>query len=167
MQTCPQCQKELPDNVNKCKYCDYHFFADPKLATPTLTPVISTVPTQKKSGIRLPIFFLVLVVITWSFLSWINKGAHDQPTESKWLPISGNIYSGAKVYMGSGENKTLAFTVLGGNENCSFGRGLYVEFPSDSKEWKDRSALISGDSLFIKTDDPALEEMSWRIYPCP
>lgn len=91
-------------------------------------------------------------------------------TSGAWRPLSGNIYAGVKMYYGQGEDKTLAFTVLGGNEGCDnipSGRGLYVEYPDGGREWKDRAAMIESPYNFIRADDPALKTTEWYTFPCP
>ncbi len=67
----------------------------------------------------------------------------DMPVE-RWIPIGGRIWTGLKVYYGTGNEKAYGFEVLGGSENCpsmASGRGVKVLFPSGSEEWKDRDYL--------------------------
>jgi hypothetical protein len=85
----------------------------------------------------------------------------------EWLHLLGNVYSGVKVYMGNDEEKSLTFTILGGNDNCPFGRGLLVQYPDGSIEWKDRLAMVSNQYLFVRYDDPSINQMLWVTYPCP
>jgi len=92
------------------------------------------------------------------------KDSDNQDFE--WLPLSGNIAKGVKVYYG--ELKAYAFKILGGSENCKFiesGRGLYVEYPDGKKEWKDRDYLIFSEYIFVRSDDPAIKNLEWETIP--
>lgn len=89
----------------------------------------------------------------------------------RWIPIGGRIWTGLKVYYGTGSEKAYGFEVLGGSENClsmPSGRGVKVLFPSGSEEWKDRDYLISSGLFFALESDPALSAMQWyEYYDCP
>ena len=88
----------------------------------------------------------------------------------QWKHISGNIWSGVKIYMGEGADKGFVGTVLGGNDNyvhpstgATF-RGLKMEMSSGRSEWKNRDDFIMNDYLFVKKDDPALTRYEWFEY---
>lgn len=58
MKTCPFCGNMVPVETAKCK-CGYRFFADPKLAAPTPTPVIQPKVSQQS---KTPIWMYILLV---------------------------------------------------------------------------------------------------------
>ena len=114
-------------------------------ATPTVTPIPTNTPTETLTPTSTVI-----------------------PTPG-YLPILGRVWSGVKVYYGA--NKAYGFEILGGSEDCPSlpsGRGVLVQYPSGSKEWKDREYLISSGLFFVFSDDPALSDMLWYVYSsCP
>lgn len=135
----------------------------------TSQKVASVAAPSKKNWLWIVVLFLVVIIIVLLSKPGGETASHPRPpsVSSDWVGLSGNIWTGVNVYMGSGESKSLAFIVLGGNDKCSFGRGLYVQFPSGGKEWKDRDALIQNDTLFIRFSDQALKAEKWETYPCP
>ncbi len=79
------------------------------------------------------------------------------------------MYTDVKVYNGVGDVKAYAFTILGGNSDCTTlpsGRGLYVEYENGTKEWKDRNYVRSSSYYFILDNDPALKSKVWYEFPC-
>ena len=79
------------------------------------------------------------------------------------------MWTGAKVYYGKGQEKAYGFEILGGSEVCTIiDRGVYVRFPDGTKEWKDRSYLVTSGLFFVISDDPAIEQREWYEYTnCP
>ena len=75
-----------------------------------------------------------------------------------------NIWTGVKVYYGNGAEKTYGFEILGGGE-CSFGKGVYVEYQDGTREWKSRDALLDG-PFYVRVDDPARTAWEWYEYEC-
>ncbi len=97
---------------------------------------------------------------------------HPSPTPlPNFVPILGNIWSGVKVYYGSGSQKAYGFEILGGSESCPSmpsGRGLRVRDPNGKEEWKDRDYIIMSGLFYLIEGDPALEKIEWYEYsPCP
>jgi len=83
------------------------------------------------------------------------------------VKILGNIWSGVNVYYGN-PPKTV-FSILGGNDSCNnlpSGRGLFVEYPDGSQEWKDREYIVTSGLFFVNKNDPAIKTIDWFIYPC-
>jgi len=65
---------------------------------------------------------------------------------------SGRIWVGVKLYGGPDEKKGYICQVI-----CVGDDRLRVLYPSGSKEWKLRSAIVSrGNNWFVRKDDPAL-----------
>lgn len=99
-----------------------------------------------------------------------------QPTEttapkSAYGSPLGRILTGVKIYFGQGEEKTLAFEILGGSDKCpsiADGKGVYVQYPDGKNDWKSRDALINSGTFFIRLDDPAISNFGWKEYGgCP
>lgn len=110
-------------------------------------------------------FILLILIAIFVFLTLSQCNQKEENQNSGYLPLVGNVWSNAKVYMG--EAKNYQFTILGvSSNNCSFGEGLLVEFPSGSKEWKSRSALVQNKSLFVKENDPALNDKQYELFIC-
>ena len=159
MKPCPQCGAEIPEYASKCKYCDYRFEA----------PVIETKKSRLnardflmgKYSFVLLIILAILVFVVWNAIS--NREVSEEK-QSIWMPLSGNVYTNVGVFMGN--DKTLQFKILGGNDECSFGRGLLVQYPNGTTEWKERGAIISNPSLYVFRDDPAISLQRWEVYPC-
>lgn len=85
-----------------------------------------------------------------------------------FIPLLGHIYAGVDVYYGI--NKAYGFEILGGVNDCDYfpsGQGVLVLYPNGSREWKDRWYLVSSGIFFVREDDPAIDSLEWRIYPCP
>lgn len=167
MKKCPNCDHELPDSANKCKYCDYKFDQDNNLVPEQQPEKILTRSRWGKPILFGISFFLVLLAIMyyWTFIRE-EPNRQERPTTPEYLELTGHVWSGVKVYMG--ESKMFKFTIVGASSNeCSFGNGLLVEFPSGSTEWKSRSALILNDYLFVRSDDPALQAEKYDTFFCP
>lgn len=159
--TCPQCGKAIPEYADKCKYCDYRFAAPPVTESRKPRLTARDFVTGKYS------FVLLIVIAVLVFIAWyaiVNVGNQEEK-QSAWLPLSGNVYTNVGVFMGN--DKTLQFKILGGNDECSFGRGVLVQYPDGTTEWKNRNAMISNPSLYVFRDDPALSIQAWEVYPCP
>jgi len=114
-----------------------------------------------KYSFVLLIILAILVFVVWNAIS--NREVSEEK-QSIWLPLSGNVYTNVGVFMGN--DKTLQFKILGGNDECSFGRGLLVQYPNGTTEWKERGAIISNPSLYVFRDDPAISLQRWEVYPC-
>lgn len=86
-----------------------------------------------------------------------------------FTPLLSKIWTGVKVYHGTGSEKTYGFEILGGSEDCrTIGRGVYVQYPDETREWKDRTYLVTSGLFFVLSDDPAAKRLEWREYPnCP
>ena len=97
-----------------------------------------------------------------------SSGQHQA---REWLGAFGRIYSGVRIYYGTGSTKAYGFEILGGSENCPTlpsGRGLKVLYEDGTVEWKDRRAIIISGLYFIDADDPALDRIDWYVYTdCP
>lgn len=92
-------------------------------------------------------------------------GTESAAAEEKWLPLAGNVWPGVEVYMGAKDDKKAQFTVLDFDENhqriepdgtISNYRGIEVQYPDGTIEWKDRYTLIRNAYLFVRKDDPNL-----------
>lgn len=160
MKTCPQCNAEIPEYASKCKYCDYRFQA-PVIETKKSRLNARDFLTGKYSFVLL-IILAILVFIVWNAVS--NRDVLEEK-QSTWLPLSGNVYANVSVFMGN--DKALQFKILGGNDQCPFGRGLLVQYPDGTIEWKDRGAMTSNPSLYVLREDPAISQQQWEVYPCP
>ena len=88
--------------------------------------------------------------------------ARPKPVEYKGMLA--NIWTGVKGYYGNGTEKAYGFEILGGGE-CSFGKGLYVEFEDGTREWKSRKAILYG-PFYVRADDPATKAWQWYEYAC-
>ena len=93
--------------------------------------------------------------------------SRTQP-KSEWIRASGNLWTGVKLYYGSGPEKRYVGEVLGGNDKYvdpytgrKF-RGLKIRMSGGSTEWKNRKAVIAWG--YVKRDDPALDRMEWYVY---
>ncbi len=102
-----------------------------------------------------------------------TKTLTPEPTNTPpphWVPLLGKIWTGVKVYYGTGDTKAYGFEILGGSENCPSlpsGRGVKVLYPSGSKEWKDREYLVSSGLFYVLDNDPAISAIQWYEYDCP
>lgn len=81
-------------------------------------------------------------------------------------PLLGAIWSGVTVY---DQNGSELFAILGGSDACTtLKAGVYVQYPTGSKEWKDRSYLVTSGLFYALSDDPAIRNLAWYEYPgCP
>ncbi len=86
---------------------------------------------------------------------------------NRWKELLGNVWTGVKVYYGTGSTKAYGFEVLGGSEKCPTlpsGRGIFVRYEDGSTEWKDRKTMVNPELFFILPNDPALKRFQWKIY---
>ncbi len=134
---------------------------DPSITppTPTRTPTVTKTPrpTRTFTRTRTP-----------------TKTRTPLPSNTplpEYMALLGNIWSGVKVYYGTGVNKAYGFEILGGSEDCPSmpsGRGIKVLFPDGTEEWKDRNYLVLSGIFFVRKDDPALRSVTWYEYTfCP
>jgi guanyl-specific ribonuclease Sa len=94
----------------------------------------------------------------------------DNPSitpSSSMAKMLGKIWSGTEVYYG--DPPGVVFTILGGNDSCPLSpsnRGIYVEYPDGTREWKDRNYIVTSGLFFVDQNDPAISKMEWFEYPC-
>jgi hypothetical protein len=113
---------------------------------------------------------LVMVIVLVVIQSACGNGGSGSTSSGStssgdWVKLSGNIWTGVKVYYG--EARAYGFEVLGGGEGCKAvpsGRGIKVKYPDGTVEWKDRSALIKSGLYFIQVNDPALKQEKWEVF---
>lgn len=97
------------------------------------------------------------------FQRFATVSSEPRSTQSKTGCVfaSGNFWSGVKLYQNSTCSEPFA-TVLGGNDRHQFAdgvkRGVKVQYPNGSEEWKEREAMAR---FYVKGDDPAIESKQW------
>ena len=93
------------------------------------------------------------------------------PVGPKYVSMLGKVWSGVKVYYGTGSTKTYGFEIVGGAERCPSmpsGRGIKVRYKDGTVEWKDRNHIISSGLYYVLEDDPAIKAMDWYVFSdCP
>jgi len=126
-------------------------------STPVLESSATTIPTK---------------VPTLEIIPTEIETPTDIPTvESVYVFPLAKIWTGVKDYYGSGDVKPEAFESLGGSDAYSSmpsGKGVYVKYANGTEEWKDRCAIISSGTFFVRRGDPAFSKMEWHVYnSCP
>lgn len=132
-------------------------------------------PTYSKSFLALVAIVLLscVAVAIIGFTTGNNKSSSGNSalqSSTTYLTLAGNVFTGVKVYYGTGDTKTYAFEILGAAENCSAfpgGNGVKVMYPDGKSEWKDREYLITSGDYFVRKDDPARTKLEYYVYPCP
>lgn len=83
-----------------------------------------------------------------------------------WIPAASNIWTGVKLYYGP--KKMKVGEVLGGSDGLIKAgdtkiKGVLVKMANGESEWKSREAIVTG-AWYVRTDDPALKAMHWKLY---
>jgi hypothetical protein len=162
MKYCPNCEKSLQNYAKTCKYCGS-----------------KQQPVRRKISVPLLVIGVIIFLLVLC-LAFQPPKSNPKPTptatptslpETRYVSPLLKIWSGVKVYYGSGTEKTYAFEILGGSEDCPLipsGRGVKVRYPDGTEEWKDREALVSSGTFFVLSDDPAIVSFEWYEYSdCP
>lgn len=97
----------------------------------------------------------------------VTKADQPKPTSEPWTLATGNLWSGVTLYYGP--KKMKVGEVLGGSDGeIQVGsrkmKAVLVKMDGGRSEWKSRDAIVTG-AWYVRTDDPALKAMNWRIYP--
>ncbi|TKJ41083.1 hypothetical protein CEE37_05295 [candidate division LCP-89 bacterium B3_LCP] len=85
------------------------------------------------------------------------SAAYLLKNEELWLPASGRLWSGVKLYKDNGFSKKYYGEVLGGRA-----RLLYIKTVDDLECWN-RNVFIMQD-FYVKSTDPALTRKKWEIF---
>jgi hypothetical protein len=174
---CPNCNKDLPDYAMKCKYCDTKL-----TTTMTTQEKDAEYQREKKRGNSCLIYTFIaaalIIIIAYFALQPRDSSnpsaapsfpAHTQT--SKYSSPLAKVWTGVKVYYGSGSEKTYAFEVLGGSSDCPSmpsGKGVKVKYSNGTEEWKDSDAIVLSGTFYVLSDDPAIKKMEWYVYKsCP
>ena len=141
----------------------------PQIATPTdNAEAEKAAQAAKNRGACCALGCLVPIILFLVLLS--NTSPNKGSVDGEYVHASSNIWSGVKLYYGTGEDKHYGFEVLGGNDNYTDPitgqnfRGLKVRYPDGYEEWKDRNYIINGELYWVKADDPALKSQRWETY---
>ena len=76
---------------------------------------------------------------------------------SSFIGLAIHVFNGVKVYYGY--DKAYGFKVIGatGSGDCPIapsGKGLFVEYPNGTQEWKDYDAMVYSGNYYIGANDP-------------
>ncbi len=94
------------------------------------------------------------------------KQSEPAKKASIWATAGGNIWTGVILYYGP--QKMIIGEILGGSDgevsiNGTRFKGVLIRMKDGKDEWKQRTAIVTG-PWYVRTDDPALKGMEWKLF---